>query len=233
MKSYIFATTLLESAGIASAAEYPSMAMDTWCITYLSTYLAPISVAPIKRDVKKREAEGFVGADNPDVCTLALTFNLAEGQLFVGGLPTFYVGEDYKALSVQDEGSFIQGVITNTFGTSGRNLIFRNSGLPNGEAGFHQGSNGQVIRDFKLSVADLDAVTQCQNGRLVGFGTSTSALASSTEASTAESTSSGIFSGEESTTADTAVPAEFNSLTSDEPSSNIPETSGSEAPITA
>lgn len=93
--------------------------------------------------------------------------------------------------------------------------------------------DNKSIRDFKLSVADLDAVTQCQNGRLVGFGTSTSALASSTEASTAESTSSGIFSGEESTTADIAVPAEFNSLTSDEPSSNIPETSGSEAPITA
>ncbi|CVL02283.1 uncharacterized protein FMAN_08328 [Fusarium mangiferae] len=193
-----------------------------------------------KRDVKKREAEGFVVADNPDVCTFALTFNLAKSQLCVGGLPTFYAGEDYKALNVQDEGFFIQGAITNTFGTSGRNVIFRNSGLPNGEAGFNQGSSGQLYVTFNASPPECILVTlgvyditQCQNGRLVGFGTSTSALASSTKASTAESTSSGIFSCGESTIADTAVPTEFNSLTSDEPSITILETSGSEAPITA
>ncbi|KAG7424140.1 hypothetical protein Forpi1262_v015172 [Fusarium oxysporum f. sp. raphani] len=342
MKSHIFATTLLGSVGIASAAEYPSMVMDTWCITYLSTYLAPISgqpslspsrhltffgnsstatvsktvdqsiiasepgttpdfssfdVAPTeaqtgsgapssgsttepiitpsvsatditssalptstgiveppgrsvifliqasnnqKRDIGKREAEAFVGAENPDICTFALTFNLAEGQLFVGGLPTFYAGEDYKALGVQDEDSFVQGAITRTFGTTGRTLFFRNSDLPNGEAGFCQDSSGQVYITFTSSPpgcfpVTLGAydVTQCQNGRLVGFETSTSALAVSSEASTTENVSSGSVSSGESTTAETAVSTEFSSLSSVEPSSTPSETSDSEAFTTA
>ncbi|EXL99300.1 hypothetical protein NOF04DRAFT_5883 [Fusarium oxysporum II5] len=342
MKSHIFATTLLGSVGIASAAEYPSMVMDTWCITYLSTYLAPISgqpslspsrhltffgnsstatvsntdeqsiiasepgttpdfssfnVAPTeaqtgsgapssgsitepiitpsvsttditssalptstgiveppgrsvifliqasndqKRDIGKREAEGFVGADNPDICTFALVFNLAEGQLFVGGLPTFYAGEDYKALGVQDEDSFIQGAITRTFGTTGRTLFFRNSDLPNGEAGFCQDSSGQVYITFTSSppgcfpvTLGVYDVTQCQNGRLVGFETSTSALAVSSEASTTENVSSGSVSSGESTTAETTVSTEFSSLSSVEPSSTLSETSDSEAFTTA
>ncbi|KAK2933636.1 hypothetical protein FoTM2_004879 [Fusarium oxysporum f. sp. vasinfectum] len=342
MKSHIFATTLLGSVGIASAAEYPSMVMDTWCITYLSTYLAPISgqpglspsrhltffgnsstatvsktddqsiiasepgttpdflsfdVAPTeaqtgsgapsygsttepiitpsvsatditsstlptstgiveppgrsvifliqasnnqKRDIGKREAEGFVGAENPDICTFALTFNLAEGQLFVGGLPTFYAGEDYKALGVQDEDSFVQGAITRTFGTTGRTLFFRNSDLPNGEAGFCQDSSGQVYITFTSSppgcfpvTLGVYDVTQCQNGRLVGFGTSTSALAVSSEASTTENVSSGSVSSGESTTAETDVSTEFSSLSSVEPSSTLSETSDSEAFTTA
>ncbi|KAJ4078411.1 hypothetical protein NW761_011924 [Fusarium oxysporum] len=342
MKSHIFATTLLGSVGIASAAEYPSMVMDTWCITYLSTYLAPISgqpglspsryltffgnsstatvsktddqsmiasepgttpdfssfdVAPTeaqtgsgapssgsttepiitpsvsatditsstlptstgiveppgrsvifliqasnnqKRDIGKREAEGFVGAENPDICTFALTFNLAEGQLFVGGLPTFYAGEDYKALGVQDEDSFVQGAITRTFGTTGRTLFFRNSDLPNGEAGFCQDSSGQVYITFTSSppgclpvTLGVYDVTQCQNGRLVGFETSTSALAVSSEASTTENVSSGSVSSGESTTAETAVSTEFSSLNSVEPSSTLSETSDSEAFTTA
>ncbi|EXA46381.1 hypothetical protein FOVG_07099 [Fusarium oxysporum f. sp. pisi HDV247] len=342
MKSYIFATTLLGSIGIVLAAEYPSMVMDTWCITYLSTYLAPISgqpglspsrhltffgnsstatvsntddqsiiasepgttldfssfdVAPTeaqtgsgarssgsttepiitpsvsatditssalptstgiveppgrsvifliqasnnqKRDIGKREAERFVGAEKPDICTFALTFNLAEGQLFVGGLPTFYAGEDYKALGVQDEDSFVQGAITRTFGTTGRTLFFRNSDLPNGEAGFCQDSSGQVYITFTSSppgcfpvTLGVYDVTQCQNGRLVGFETSTSALAVSSEASTTENVSSGSVSSGESTTAETAVSTEFSSLSSVEPNNTLSETSDSEAFTTA
>ncbi|KAH7481019.1 hypothetical protein FOMA001_g7506 [Fusarium oxysporum f. sp. matthiolae] len=385
MKSHIFATALLGSVGIASAAEYPSMVMDTWCITYLSTYLVPISgqpglspsrhltffgnsstatvsntddqsiiasepgttpdfssfdVAPTeaqtgsaapssgsttepiitpsvsatditssalptstsiveppgrsvifliqasndqKRDIGKREAEGFVGVDDPDICTFALVFNLAEGQLFVGGLPTFYAGEDYKALGVQDEDSFIQGAITRTFGTTGRTLFFRNSDLPNGEAGFCQDSSGQVyitfsasppgcvpvtlgvydgennVGAFTMSHAYHDTVTQCQNGQLVGFETSTSALpvtseettlepttseattpevttpevttpeVTTPEATTPEAVSSGGVSSGKPTTTETTVSTEFNSLSSAEPSSTFSEPSGSEA----
>ncbi|RYC81041.1 hypothetical protein BFJ63_vAg16071 [Fusarium oxysporum f. sp. narcissi] len=362
MKSYILATSLLGSVGIASAAEYPSMIMDTWCITYLSTYLAPISGQPAsspsrhltffgnssaatasytndqsiiasetvttptldsdlstlsvartdseapssgpmtgsltepivtpslsatditsstlptstgvveppgrsviflvqapsnqKRDIKKREIGGFVGADNPDVCTFALTFNLAEGQLFVNGLPTSYVGEDYKALGVQDEDSFVQGSITKTFGTTGRTLFFRNSGLPNGEAGFCQDSSGQVYITFSASppgcvpvTLGVYDVTQCQNGQLVGFETSTSALPVTSEETTLEPTtseattpevttpevttpeavSSGGVSSGKPTTAETTVSTEFNSLSSAEPSSTFSEPSGSEA----
>ncbi|KAH7187057.1 hypothetical protein BKA60DRAFT_602472 [Fusarium oxysporum] len=356
MKSYILATIFLGSISIASAAEYPSMIMDTWCITIddladtndqsiiasetvttptLDSDLSTLSVArtdseapssgpmtgslaePIvtpslsatditsstlptstgvveppgrsviflvqapsnqKRDIKKREIGGFVGADNPDVCTFALTFNLAEGQLFVNGLPTSYAGEDYKALGVQDEDSFIQGSITKTFGTTGRTLFFRNSGLPNGEAGFCQDSSGQVyiifsasppgcvpvtlgvydgknnVGAFTMSHAYRDTVTQCQNGQLVGFETSTSALPVTSEETTLEPTtseattpeittpevttpevttpeavSSGGVSSGKPTTAETTVSTEFNSLSSDEPSSTFSEPSGSEA----
>ncbi|QKD55258.2 uncharacterized protein FOBCDRAFT_320111, partial [Fusarium oxysporum Fo47] len=150
-----------------------------------------------KRDIKKREIGGFVGADNPDVCTFALTFNLAEGQLFVNGLPTSYVGEDYKALGVQDEDSFVQGSITKTFGTTGRTLFFKNSGLPNGEAGFCQDSSGQVYITFSASppgcvpvTLGVYDVTQCQNSQLVGFETSTSALPVTSEETTLEPTTS-------------------------------------------
>ncbi|CVL00261.1 uncharacterized protein FPRN_08566 [Fusarium proliferatum] len=209
MKSCIFATTLLGSAGIASAAEYPSMEMSS-----------------SSRHLVIRN----------EICLyLCLDFQSGPaGQLFVGGLPTFYAGENYKALGVQDGGSFPQDAITKTFGTTGQNLIFKNSGLPNGEAGFCQDSSGQVYITFTASppgcvpvTLGVYDVTQSQNGRLVGFETSTSALASSTEASTAESVSSGIFSSEEPTTAETAAPTEFSSLSYVKTSSTLPETSAS------
>ncbi|KAG4263689.1 hypothetical protein FPRO04_11350 [Fusarium proliferatum] len=224
MKSCIFATTLLGSAGIASAAEYPSMQMDTWCITYLSTYLAPISVAPGVSPSSHMTLFGnsltatasITGGQTIIASELSSTSDLSSFD--VGGLPTFYAGENYKALGVQDGDSFPQDAITKTFGTTGQNLIFKNSGLPNGEAGFCQDSSGQVYITFTASppgcvpvTLGVYDVTQCQNGRLVGFETSTSASASSTEASTAESVSSGIFSSEEPTTAETAAPTEFTS----------------------
>ncbi|KAF5616751.1 uncharacterized protein FTJAE_12898 [Fusarium tjaetaba] len=359
MKGNTFTATLLGSAGIASAAEYPSMVMDTFCITYLSTYLAPISAVPElspsrhltffgngstataiasntndqgiissepgttfgfttldiaptdtqtdseapssgatpgsltepidstslpttditssalatstgiveppvrsviflvqapsnqKRDIEKRDLGGFVGADNPDVCTFALTFSLGGGQLFIDGLPTFYAGEDYKTLGIQDEDSFVQGAITKTFGTSGQTLFFRNPGLPNGEAGFCQDTSGQVYMTFTASPPGCIPVTlrvydviQCQNGRLLGFDTSTSALAIPTETSAAETAetsipeiststpetpSSGISSTQETTTAEATVTTEFNPPSSAEPSSSPPKTSSSEA----
>ncbi|KAG5806168.1 hypothetical protein H9Q74_011627 [Fusarium xylarioides] len=346
MKSYIVSTILLGSASIASAAEYPSIVMDTWCITYLSTYLAQISTLPglspsrqltffgnsstdtatvsntydqsliasesvtafglttldisptqaqsdpeapssgpisgsltdtiitpslsateitssafatstgiveprgrsviflvqvssnQERGIKKREIGGFVGADDPDA------------------------GENYKALGVQDEDSFVQGAITRTFGISGRTLVFRNSGLPNGEAGFCQDSSGQVYITFTasppgcipvtldvydsenthasaVSNANLDAATECQNGRLVGSETLTSGLAISTEASMAETStakrgmaenvSSGVFGSGEPTTAEAAAFTEVSSLSSSEPSGTFFESSGSKA----
>ncbi|KAF5568437.1 trichodiene oxygenase [Fusarium phyllophilum] len=354
MKSYIVATTLLGSAGMASAAEYPSIVMDTWCITYLSTYLAPISALPglppsrqltffgnsstamatvsntydqsliasesvtafglttldksptqaqsdpeapssgpisgsltdiiitpslstteitssalatstgiveprgrsviflvqassnQERGIKKRDIGGFVGAGNPKICTSALTFNLGDGQLFVGGLPTFYADEDYKALGVQEENSFVQGAITRTFGISGRTLVFRNSGLPNGEAGFCQDSSGQVYIKFTASppgcipvTLDVYDTTQCQNGRLVGSETSTSTLAISTEARMAETSTaktgmaenvnSGVFGSGEPTTAEATAFTEVSSLSSSEPSGTFSESSGSKA----
>ncbi|KAF5554664.1 trichodiene oxygenase [Fusarium mexicanum] len=197
-----------------------------------------------ERKIQKRETGGFVGADNPDVCTFALTFNLGDSQLFVVDLPIIYAGEDYKALGIQEEDSFVQGAITRTFGVSGGTLVFKNSGLPNGEAGFCQDSSGQVYITFTtspsgcVSVAlDVYGVTECQNGRLVGFETSTSTLAISTEASTgetgiAENVSSGVSSGRnigEPTTAEATVSTDYNTLSSPDPSGTFSKSSGPKA----
>ena len=101
-----------------------------------------------KRSFYRRANNGFVGDDNPDVCTFAATFNLAEdeGQLFASGLPVYYAGEDYKELSPQ--GRPPSGSVTSGFTDSGGRLAFRNSELPNGEAGFCQDADGQVYITF-------------------------------------------------------------------------------------
>ncbi|KIL90051.1 hypothetical protein FAVG1_06789 [Fusarium avenaceum] len=126
-----------------------------------------------RRGLHKRATRGFVGIDNPDVCTFAAVFTLAEGKLLDGGVPVYYSGEDYKDLAGQGNPS--GGSVTTTFTASGGNLVFRNSGLPNGDAGFCQVSNGQVYITFtagppgcvpvNLAVYDVE---QCQNGRLIG-----------------------------------------------------------------
>jgi hypothetical protein len=104
-----------------------------------------------KHDIKKRETRGFISTNNPNIYTFTSTFNLAEGQLFLNSLPIFYTGEGYKALGIQDKEYFVQGAITKTFTTIGRTLIFRDSGLPNSEAGFYQDSNSQVYITFTTS----------------------------------------------------------------------------------
>ncbi|KAJ4266067.1 hypothetical protein NW762_004040 [Fusarium torreyae] len=191
-----------------------------------------------KRGIKKRATRGFIGTNNPEICTFASTFNLAEGQLFFGGVPTFYSGEGYKELGNQAEAPLTRGAITRTFETTGRALVFRNPNLPNGEAGFCQDSSGQVYITFSSSPPECLPVTlavydvaQCQDGRLVGFGTSTSSGTVSSETSTAEEISSGSASSEEPTIAETTVASEYNSASSSqtEPSNPSSKTLGSEA----
>ena len=101
-----------------------------------------------KRSFYKRANNEFVGENNPDVCTFAATFNLAEaeGQLFASGFPIFYAGEDFKKLSSQ--GSPPSGSVTSGFTDAGGSLTFRNSELPNGEAAYCQDANGQVYITF-------------------------------------------------------------------------------------
>lgn len=100
-----------------------------------------------KRSIKKRVSGGFVGNDNPGTCTFANVFNLADSQLFEGGVPIYYSsGEDYKELSGQDIPS--EGAIKSTFMVSERSLVFKNPRLPNGEAGFCQDTNGRVYITF-------------------------------------------------------------------------------------
>ncbi|KAH6980185.1 hypothetical protein EDB82DRAFT_539824 [Fusarium venenatum] len=93
-------------------------------------------------------------------------------SLHTGSREPSEVGESYKELSGQDLPT--SGSITKTFEDSGR-LVFRNSGLPNGQAGFCQTPDGIVYVTFtngpvgcipvELVVYD---VTRCQDGQLVG-----------------------------------------------------------------
>ncbi|CZS83096.1 unnamed protein product [Fusarium graminearum] len=145
-----------------------------------------------KRSFYKRANNGFVGDNNPDVCTFAATFNLAdgEGQLFAKGLPIHYAGEDFKELSAQ--GRPPRGSVTSGFTDSGGSLVFRNSELPSGEAGFCQDADGQVYITFTTGPSGCTPVSlsiynveQCQNGRLVGLGDLTSS-GSGTVTATAE-----------------------------------------------
>ncbi|KAF5582893.1 hypothetical protein FPANT_8350 [Fusarium pseudoanthophilum] len=142
-----------------------------------------------KRNIDKRAVGGFVGDGSPDTCTFAASFNLAEGQLFKNGNPTFYSGEDFKELDSQ--GSPPADAITKGFTSTGTSLSFQNDDLPNGEAGFCQTSDGQVYITFTSAppgctpvtlgvydgtllrylegfVADVLSVSRCQNGKLVG-----------------------------------------------------------------
>lgn len=147
-----------------------------------------------KRTTNKRQAIGeFVGNDNPQICTFAATFNLAEGQLFEDGALIYYSGESYKELSGLD--SPPSGSITKTFEGTGR-LAFGNSALPDGRAGFRQIPDGIVYVTFTngpvgcisvklvvydgrvaipslLTCADEIPVTQCQDGQLIGDGDET------------------------------------------------------------
>ncbi|RTE82794.1 hypothetical protein BHE90_002703 [Fusarium euwallaceae] len=191
-----------------------------------------------KRDISKRATGGFVGQDNPDVCTFAATYNLAEGQLFTGGVPIYYSGEEFKELG--GDGPPVSGSITRTFDTDGRTLVFRNSELPNGEAGFCQDSSGQVYLTFTAEPSNCVPVTlavydvaQCQDGRLVGFDTSTTPEIVS-ETSTVAEVSSRSASSEESMTAEATISTDDNSLSSSqtEPSGRSSEASTFEASTT-
>ncbi|KAL6915424.1 hypothetical protein FSST1_006919 [Fusarium sambucinum] len=134
-----------------------------------------------KRAIRSRAISGFIGINNPSVCTFAATFNLTEAQLFADGVPLYYFGEDYKDLSTQ--GRPPRGSITSGFADSGSTLTFRNSDLPRGEAGFCQDAEGQVYITFttgpsgcvpvNLAVYNVD---QCQNGRLIGLDELTSSV---------------------------------------------------------
>ncbi|KAJ4323637.1 hypothetical protein N0V84_004245 [Fusarium piperis] len=217
----------------ASAIEHAELASGSWCVTYLSTYLAPIgtagaapnssvleSLAPIlssstlavetellpgpglsgqqviflitpSGDVSKRELKGFVGSNNPQVCTFASVFTLgsgpSSGELFDGDVPLYYQGEDYKEF--QALGSPSDGSITRTFANEGGILHFKNPSFPNGQATFCQdSSSGLVYMVFtsgppnctpvQLSVYGVE---RCVGGRIIDLGESSTASSQETQ----------------------------------------------------
>ncbi|KAH7184597.1 uncharacterized protein B0J16DRAFT_383645 [Fusarium flagelliforme] len=156
-----------------------------------------------KRSFYKRANNEFVGDNSPEVCTFAATFNLAEdeGQLFASGLPIYYSGEDYKELSPQ--GRPPSGSITSGFTDTGGSLAFRNSELPNGEAGFCQDADGQVYITFTSGPSGCTPVNLgiynvelCQDGRLIGLDESTSTGSVTVTATADNSLSTQSTSGE-------------------------------------
>ncbi|KAF4944113.1 hypothetical protein FSARC_14760 [Fusarium sarcochroum] len=120
-----------------------------------------------RRAIRRRANSGFIGIDNP--------------ELFAGGVPIYYSGEDYKELSAQ--GRPPGGSITSGFTDSGETLAFRNEELPNGEAGFCQDADGQVHITFTIGPSGcvpvnlaVYGVQQCQDGRITGRDKLTSSL---------------------------------------------------------
>ncbi|KAF5702942.1 hypothetical protein FMUND_13255 [Fusarium mundagurra] len=148
-----------------------------------------------KRSFNRRQNtdEGFVGDGNPDSCTDAESFNLAQEQLFIEGVPFFYNGQDFTELTAGPVPPV--GAVTRIFGTSSRLLEIRNPDIPDG-AGFCLASDGTVYVTFTNGPAGYVPIVlkvyderQCQNGRLVGLDTTTSAAETIT--STIEATNSG------------------------------------------
>ncbi|KAF5588117.1 hypothetical protein FPCIR_7308 [Fusarium pseudocircinatum] len=149
--------------------------------------------------------KGFVGNNNPSICTFAQSFNLAEEQLFISGVPFFYDGEDYKELATGPAPPV--GAIKRLFGTAGRALQVE---LPGSIAGFCQASDGSIYVTFMggrvgCEVVNLEVYDerQCQNGRLVGLDTTTSAIETAT--SEAISSESATSVGGSATTDSTAL----------------------------
>ncbi|EXK36080.1 hypothetical protein FOMG_09269 [Fusarium oxysporum f. sp. melonis 26406] len=203
-----------------------------------------------KRDLSRRATGGFVGNENPGVCTFAAVFTLSDYQLLEGVIPIYYAGEEFKELSGQ--GQAPSDGVTKTFLSSGGGLQFTNAKLPGGQAGFCQDSNGKVYITFSsgppgcvpvdLSVYEVE---QCQNGRLLGLDTSWTSSSDLTEptedvtstgeapgqsqtlsASSADSTSVEAFTTSSSSTTgstDTAT-VPFGTMTSSSPGLSITTT---------
>ncbi|RKK34809.1 hypothetical protein BFJ66_g14250 [Fusarium oxysporum f. sp. cepae] len=186
-----------------------------------------------KRDLSRRATGGFVGNENPGVCTFAAVFTLSDDQLLEDGIPIYYAGEEFKELSGQ--GQAPSDAVTKTFLSSGGGLQFTNAKLPGGQAGFCQDS-------IDLSVYEVE---QCQNGRLLGLDTSRTSSSDLTEptqdvtstgeapdqsqtlsASSADSTSVEAFTTSSSSTTgstDTAT-VPFGTMTSSSPGLSITTT---------
>ncbi|KAH7217038.1 hypothetical protein BKA60DRAFT_596685 [Fusarium oxysporum] len=171
-----------------------------------------------KRDLSRRATGGFVGNENPGVCTFAAVFTLSDDQLLEYGIPIYYAGEEFKELSGQ--GQAPSDAVTKTFLSSGGGLQFTNAKLPGGQAGFCQDSSGKVYITFSsgppgcvpvdLSVYEGEAPGQSQT----------------LSASSADSTSVEAFTTSSSSTTgstDTAT-VPFGTMTSSSPGLSITTT---------
>ncbi|RSL85641.1 hypothetical protein CEP51_003222 [Fusarium floridanum] len=92
-----------------------------------------------ERKRQQRGIRGFINNGNTagsESCSDAGVFSLVNGRLLEEGTPIYYAGEDFKQLVSQGEPPI--DAITRTFVNSGGVLLFENSLLPNGQAGYCQ-----------------------------------------------------------------------------------------------
>ncbi|RSL63415.1 hypothetical protein CEP54_005253 [Fusarium duplospermum] len=134
-----------------------------------------------ERKRQQRAIRGFINNGNTagsESCFDAGVFSLIDGQLLEGGDPIYYAGEDFKQLTSQ--GGPPIDAITRTFVNSGGILLFENSLLPNGEAGYCQDpETSEVFITFASAPEGCVPVSltvylveQCQNGQIIDAGTS-------------------------------------------------------------
>ncbi|KAM0215482.1 hypothetical protein ACHAQI_003283 [Fusarium lateritium] len=156
-----------------------------------------------ERSVHKRTLGGFVGPNDPNVCTFASTFNFAQDQLFVSGLPVFYSpGDSNKELIGGD--NLPGDAITRGFTTAGGALGFNNADLPGGAASFCQTVDGRVFIVF------TEGPPECTPVNLLVYGATSQAI------STDSATISGSTQSAEDTTSDAppSPSSEFQSAVS-------------------
>ncbi|CAF3623891.1 unnamed protein product [Fusarium graminearum] len=190
-----------------------------------------------KRDINRRSTRaGFVGNDNPKTCTFASTFVLSQGQVVDNGRVIFYSGESYKELAGGDLAP--PGSVIETFEDAGQ-LVFRNTALPNGEAGFCQTSDGRVHMTFSGEPAGCVQVTlavydvaQCQNGQLLGDTfTSTAPIGESSETNVSQENNSEVTAITGHSTASSSG-ALLESISSEESTNAVKSTASLSSAIT-
>ncbi|RSM20192.1 hypothetical protein CDV31_000987 [Fusarium ambrosium] len=134
-----------------------------------------------ERKRQQRSIRGFINNGNTagsESCSDAGVFSLVNGQLLEEGTPIYYAGEDFKKLVSQGEPPI--DAITRTFVNSGGVLLFENSLLPNGQAGYCQDpETSEVFITFASAPLGCVPVSltvylveQCQNGQIVDASTS-------------------------------------------------------------
>ncbi|KAG6979344.1 hypothetical protein FocnCong_v010271 [Fusarium oxysporum f. sp. conglutinans] len=176
-----------------------------------------------KRDLSRRATSGFVGNENPGVCTFAAVFTLSDDQLLEDGIPIYYAGEEFKELSGQ--GQAPSDAVTKTFLSSGGGLQFTNAKLPGGQAGFCQDSSGKVYITFSSGPPGCVPVDLSVYEDVTSTGEAPG-QSQTLSASSADSTSVEAFTSSSSSTTgstDTAT-VPFGTMTSSSPGLSITTT---------
>ncbi|KAF5235688.1 hypothetical protein FAUST_6919 [Fusarium austroamericanum] len=285
MKSRILIASLLGSVGIVVAAGYGQVEVDTWCITYESTYLVPvfnqgslsstkdsgrlpIPISPSLRPTfanntsnptRSALSTNLVDSDTSLIdsqsvaAAVSTSLDVAPTEAQFGPTTENLTDEGITSLIALDSTATTDAIPTTSLAAAERSvifqivvpdnnkrdinrrstragfvgndnpktctfastfvlsqvqvvdndagqLVFRNTALPNGEAGFCQTSDGRVYMTFSGEPAGCVQVTlavydvaQCQNGQLLGDTfTSTAPIGESSETTVSQENNSEV-----------------------------------------